>query len=138
MSVLPHPDTFTTRLRLTALLKAIGRVPAGDKLDIRALREPIGFSQAECLAAVEQLLAEGRIDAKTLRPPPPRPRFDVFAYAAAIADARKLLELRHFTVRRVNPDDLIAKWTVSGVQGELTNAELIEFASRRADQRMIS
>jgi hypothetical protein len=54
-----------------------------------------------------------------------------FIYAERIASARAYLNARHFTVRRDNPDDLIARWAVSGLHGFLSNEELVAFAQRQ-------
>jgi hypothetical protein len=68
----PSPATShvpASRLWMGALLRAIAKVPPGEKLNIRALREPLDISQADAIASIEMLVAEGRLDAATLRPP---------------------------------------------------------------------
>lgn len=62
---------MNARLWAGAMLKGIAKVPAGEKLNIRALRDPLGISQAEALAAIEMLIAEGRLDRMSLRPSEP-------------------------------------------------------------------
>jgi hypothetical protein len=70
-------DQAGTRARL---FEAIAAVPAGVKLSIPALRDAL-VSQADVLAGLQSLIAEGLLDPATLRPvapasvepPPPRP-----------------------------------------------------------------
>lgn len=56
------------RLFMGALLRAIAKVPVGQKLDLRALREPLDLTQADTIRAIETLIDEGRLDRATLRP----------------------------------------------------------------------
>lgn len=50
------------------------------------------------------------------------------AYAQAMQSAVAHLRARHFTVRRHNVDEIIARWCVSGQYGLLSNEELIGLA----------
>jgi hypothetical protein len=52
-----------------ALLRAIAKVPAGEKLRIGDMARSLDITQADVIGAVEALIAERRLDPKTLRPP---------------------------------------------------------------------
>jgi hypothetical protein len=52
------------------------------------------------------------------------------AYAETMRAAVELLRARHFTVRRHDVNELIARWSVSGQFGLLSNEELIDLAVR--------
>jgi hypothetical protein len=56
-------------LQRNGLLKAIADRAAGDKVRIADLARAAAVTQAEAVAAIEQLIADGRLEAATLRPP---------------------------------------------------------------------
>jgi hypothetical protein len=66
-------DSFNQRLWLGAVLRAIAKVPAGDRLRIGDLARGLGLTQVDVIATIETLIAEGRLDQATLRPPCPDP-----------------------------------------------------------------
>jgi hypothetical protein len=84
--------------------------------------------QAVVLAPSREPAPSPPARAQPLLPPPGAPRH--VAYAARIGAAVAHLRARHFTVRRDDPNAIIASWNVTGQCGALSNEELVGLAAR--------
>jgi hypothetical protein len=56
-------------LQRKGLLTAIAERPDGDKVRVADLARSLAVTQAEAVAAIEHMVADGRLEAATLRPP---------------------------------------------------------------------
>lgn len=88
-----------TALQRRGVLLALDMRPPGAKVQCAALARSLGLAQADVIAAIERLIADGRLEPVTLRTPPPPSPVQAVAHPPAVSGSDLVDQLEAFIAR---------------------------------------